>query len=149
MPYKDPEVRKRKHAEYSRANYEKNKPEIIKRVKLRKKLVHKRFLEYKLAQSCIECGESHVATLDFHHVNPQKTDRKLHSLVRDGHLWGTIAAEIAKCVVLCANCHRKHHHNERHERKRLVKAKKKGNIHTVNTQKAAKNAGRKEKIPPT
>jgi hypothetical protein len=50
------------------------------------------------------CGEANPVVLEFHHVRGRKHDA-VASLVR-GHEWWTVEAEIAKCEVLCANCHR-------------------------------------------
>jgi hypothetical protein len=65
------------------------------------------------AGGCMQCGEKHPACLDFHHRNPEE---------KEGHIgefrkFGTkrLLAEIAKCDVLCANCHRKFHYDERQE----------------------------------
>ena len=124
MPYKDPEIRKAKHAEYSKAYYEKNKAAIIKNKNVRKKELVKQFAAFKATKSCTKCGESHPATLDFHHVEYHPSNKKVFKLVQDGHWWKRIQQEIEKCVVLCANCHRKHHHDER----MLAKAEKSSNI---------------------
>lgn len=122
MPYKDPEVRKAKHAEYSKAYYEKNKAKVISNKNARKKELTVQFAEFKATLSCTKCGESHPATLDFHHTDPKDTDQKLNELVKDGHAWPRIMREIEKCVVLCANCHRIHHYEERQEKKQLTLA---------------------------
>lgn len=124
MPYKDPEIRKAKHAEYSKAYYEKNKAKVIKNKSIRKKELTKQFAEFKATKSCTKCGESHPATLDFHHVEYHPNNKKVFKLVQDGHWWKRIQQEIDKCVVLCANCHRIHHYDER----ALAKAEKSSNI---------------------
>ena len=128
MPYKDPEVRRKKQAEYSKKHYEKNKLEIFKKTNAKKSAVRAWFRAYKSTLSCINCGENHQATLDFHHVAPKKGDRKVNRIVSDGHNKQTIMREIAKCVVLCSNCHRKHHFDERIARtlaKKLAKKSRK------------------------
>jgi phage FluMu gp28-like protein len=123
MPYKDPAVRKAKQAEYSKIHYEKNKKELIRKINVRKKIHKAWFVDYKKQLSCINCGEDHPATLDFHHVTPINTNQKVHKLLSDGNTKTRILKEIAKCVVLCSNCHRKHHHDERQEKKQLALAK--------------------------
>lgn len=144
MPYKDPndprikEVRKR--------NYEKNKKLIVARVSRNKKANRAWFAAFKKTLSCIECGENHPATLDFHHVIHDKDHKKVNDLVSDGHAKARIILEISKCVVLCSNCHRKHHHNERIHKRKLAKAKKSSNIHTVNTKKGVKTMATKGKM---
>ena len=121
MPFKDPEVRRAKQALYSKKYYEKNKTKVITNINARKKVSRAWFTAYKATLFCIECGENHPAALDFHHKNPKKTDKKVNELVSDGHTKKRIQEEIDKCEVLCANCHRKHHHNDR---KKSTKSKK-------------------------
>lgn len=56
---------------------------------------------------CKLCPENDIDCLDFHHVNPTEKEDTISTLV-----WSStpiLVAEIAKCVVLCANCHRKLH----------------------------------------
>ncbi len=55
-------------------------------------------------QSCAECGESRPACLDYDHERDKRMNVAM--LVHAG-LSSTIAAEIAKCVVRCASCHRR------------------------------------------
>lgn len=60
--------------------------------------------EIKLQRGCADCGyNQHPAALHFDHVDPtNKTFKISTSLTRR---WDTVLAEIAKCVVRCANCH--------------------------------------------
>ena len=113
MPYKDLEVRKLKQAGYSKTHYEKNKQEVIRKISVRKKTHREWFVNYKKQLVCVTCGHNHPAALDFHHVEQKKSNRKVHKLVSDGHTKKRILEEIDKCVVLCSNCHREHHHDER------------------------------------
>lgn len=135
MPFKDPEQRKIKQAEYSRNYYEKNRSKVITAVNKNKKANRVWFAAYKRTLACTDCGENHPATLDFHHVIHDKNHRKVNDLVSDGHAKPRIMEEIKKCVVLCSNCHRKHHHEERIHKRNLAKKKKRAKIHTTNTHK--------------
>ena len=64
--------------------------------------------ELKEGLECEVCGESHRACLDFHHRDPAA---KLFCLAQTTcRSRKQIIDEIAKCVVLCANCHRKLHY---------------------------------------
>ena len=112
MPYKDPEKRKLKHREYSRKHYEANKGAVIEKTKKRKQTVRKQWIELKESVKCISCGFAHPAAIDFHHVNPSPSDRKIFALLRCNNFSAAIE-EIKKCVPLCANCHRVHHYDER------------------------------------
>jgi len=58
--------------------------------------------------SCSDCGLKNLcqAAYDFHHLDPSQKDHKLNLRVASKtHL----AAELAKCIMLCANCHRTRH----------------------------------------
>ena len=65
-------------------------------------------LEYKKTHPCETCGEAHPSCIDFHHRNSK--DKKFAiSENSKGKCLETLKKEIAKCIVLCANCHRKLH----------------------------------------
>ena len=63
--------------------------------------------DYKAAHPCTRCGESEPACLDFHHEGDK--ERNLSAAAVNGWSIERTLREIEKCVVLCANCHRKHH----------------------------------------
>jgi hypothetical protein len=56
---------------------------------------------------CLKCGETDRACLDFHHLRDKKFS--LSVVRRTKRSLQEIRDEIAKCVVLCANCHSKLH----------------------------------------
>lgn len=62
--------------------------------------------EYKRSHPCSVCGETSIECLDFHHLGNKEMEiaklRKRGSIDR-------VKNEISKCIVLCANCHRKVH----------------------------------------
>ena len=120
MPYADPEVRKQKHREYSRRHYEKNKEASIARIKANKLRYQKQWAEFKSTLKCINCGFDNPAALDFHHVIKDPDNQKLYEILRR-NAYTRAMEEIKKCVVLCANCHRIHHHEERLHTKRRKK----------------------------
>jgi len=61
---------------------------------------------------CLRCLETHISCLEFHHREPGQKDFLLSTAVSHCSL-KRIQAEVAKCDVLCANCHRKLHWDER------------------------------------
>ena len=71
--------------------------------------------EYKTSLSCSECGFSHPAALDFHHTNPAEKEADPGAMTALGWAKSRIMKELDKCIVLCANCHRIHHYNERQD----------------------------------
>lgn len=90
-----------------------NRSRIVNKVTEYKRENRMRFAEYKATLLCVKCGESHPACLDFHHRDPLEKDFLL-SDIRSRSLH-SIQKEIDKCDVLCANCHRKLHWNERNK----------------------------------
>jgi len=117
MPYKDLNVRKEKHKAYSAAYYQKTKEKTKQRTKEKKLSLRKEWKAFKATLCCIKCGFNHSAALDFHHIDPSTKTRSVNSLVSDGR-YALAMKEVEKCAVLCANCHRIHHHDERHAAKK-------------------------------
>lgn len=96
---------------FSKTNYVKNKEHILSRNNKTRLGKIKIYQEYKSKLKCSKCGEDDSACLDFHHIDPST---KLFSIGHEGMGYGIkkIFEEIDKCIVLCANCHRKHHYYE-------------------------------------
>jgi 5-methylcytosine-specific restriction endonuclease McrA len=113
MPIKDLVKRKEKHREYSKKHYEANRADCIARNAASKKKLAQDFLAFKSRLSCEKCGENHPATLDFHHVISHPSNKKIYQLTRNGAYDAAIKEIMNKCIVLCSNCHRKHHFDER------------------------------------
>lgn len=60
---------------------------------------------YKLERGCSVCGYNKCsAALELDHIDRTQKKFKLSDAQRKS--WKSIYEEIAKCVVLCANCHR-------------------------------------------
>lgn len=81
---------------------------LIKAVSKRRKRLKEMALEYK-GGKCIACGYDRCASaLDFHHIDASGKEFgvSLDGLTRS---WERIKAELDKCVLLCANCHREIH----------------------------------------
>jgi hypothetical protein len=94
---------------YIREHYQKNKQKYIDKARESNHRLKEWFRELKRNLACERCGEKHIACLEFHHVDPSKKDFQVGGMAT----WGRkrLLKEIDKCVVLCANCHRKEHHN--------------------------------------
>ena len=59
--------------------------------------------EYLSSHACVDCGNSNPLVLEFDHVRGQK--RKAVSMMMS-YSRKTLEAEMAKCEIRCANCHR-------------------------------------------
>jgi hypothetical protein len=66
---------------------------------------------YKKQHPCEVCGESDVEMLEFDHTHSKKFD--ISNGVGKGVSMNLLKKELAKCVVLCSNHHRKKTHAER------------------------------------
>jgi hypothetical protein len=68
--------------------------------------------QIKIKKGCAKCGyNAHPAALDFNHVRGEKKFNVSQDVkvAKD-----KLLAEIDKCEVLCANCHRVHTYENRH-----------------------------------
>lgn len=66
-----------------------------------------RIARYLLEHPCIDCGESDIRCLEFDHIDPTTKIADVSFMVLEAWPWDRLLAEIEKCVVRCANCHRR------------------------------------------
>ena len=66
-----------------------------------------RLHRYLAEHPCVDCGEDDVRCLDFDHRDPSQKLANVSQLVATHVRWERIQAEIEKCDIRCANCHRK------------------------------------------
>jgi transcription elongation factor Elf1 len=95
--------------------YQEHKESELKTIKARTKRYRKEVKQwienYKKSHPCAHCGEARPPVLQFHHLNPKEKDINIAMAARHGWSMVRLEKEIAKCVVLCANCHMIEHHN--------------------------------------
>jgi len=93
---------------YGREHYLANRERYIEQARgQRKRLQLKRTLyliEYFATHPCVDCGETDSVVLNFDHLRDKQFNIG-QELCR--HKWSSILAEIEKCEVVCANCHRR------------------------------------------
>lgn len=97
---------------YQQKWYKRNRNYRIKQIRKRRSELAEWFRGLKTTLKCESCPETHPATLDFHHRDPKEKDLDVTRTIRDGWAKERILKEIAKCKVLCSNCHRKLHYSE-------------------------------------
>jgi len=105
MPYADPKRQK----QAVREHYLNNKGDWITRRQIQR---HKR-IEWlgriKSLHSCAFCPESENCCLDFHHADETTKVSEVTKMAKENRKPSSVLAEMKKCVLLCANCHRKVH----------------------------------------
>lgn len=79
------------------------------RIRQRRVRAKKRAYVNSMKIKCSKCPETHPACLCFHHRNPAIKVMKIQQALANKMPWDKLRKEIAKCDVLCANCHAKLH----------------------------------------
>jgi len=100
------------HRLKSKSHYLANRGKYIEKSKKRNKEQTKLTKEYMLSiksAGCSKCNEKDPCCLDFHHTDPSNKVDAVANLVRGRFSIEKIQHEIDKCVLVCANCHRKLH----------------------------------------
>jgi hypothetical protein len=96
---------------YCRNHYEKNAAKHNARRKAdrtRYRLRNRKVvLDFLRSHPCIDCGETDLNVLDFDHVESQNKREEISLLSRRGRGLAELQLEMSRCVVRCANCHRR------------------------------------------
>ncbi len=94
---------------YGRAHYQVYRAKYIQKARVRNaeqsRLNAEYLIEYLRENSCVDCGERDIVVLEFDHLRDKVMD--VSALSREGYSLVKLKQEIAKCDVVCANCHRR------------------------------------------
>ena len=115
-----PELHKTKSAEYRKKHPERCRAYAMKQRTFHKGALAKNFrdrhkerrewiLGIKASLKCSRCGESRPMCLDFHHLDGSTKEYNISTMIGKHHPKERILNEIAKCSVLCRNCHAVEH----------------------------------------
>ena len=69
----------------------------------------------KASLKCSKCGESRPICLDFHHTNGSDKEYAIAVMTHKNYSKEKFLKEMAKCIVLCRNCHAVEHWERRTE----------------------------------
>lgn len=104
-------TKKEKQKEYQRQHYQRNKKAYYDR---HRQTVERntRIMREAKDRPCMDCGQQHPHyVMQFDHRNP--TDKKFGCQGMRVCGLPTLYRELAKCDVICANCHSKRTHQQR------------------------------------
>lgn len=93
-------------------HYQENKTYYRDKADKHKEKLRQYVDEYKGNKGCFMCGESRHWVLDFHHTDNNK-EYNISDLMLKIQSPKKLKAEIEKCEVVCSNCHRDLHYQER------------------------------------
>ena len=79
-----------------------DKPQSLENRKIRKEY----YVNHLKNNPCIKCGEDDPIVLEFNHIDPSTKTDLVSKLAHQGTM-EQLQAEIEKCEVLCANCHKR------------------------------------------
>ncbi len=95
---------------YGRAHYESNKPYYLAKnhmSRVRNRTVNRDLVyDFLVTHPCVDCGEGDPVLLDFDHVD-ETTKRWSVGAMLSRRTTSAVRREMSKCVIRCANCHRR------------------------------------------
>lgn len=113
MPAKDPEQRR----ETWRRWYRNNRHKQMTRVRGQSKRNRTEVQEFKSSTPCADCHIQYPHyVMDFDHVRGEKIDN-VADILRANMSRKKLWSEIAKCDLVCSNCHRVRTHERREQNK--------------------------------
>jgi hypothetical protein len=94
-----------------RDHYVRNKQYYADKAAIRKgeylQRVQRNVLEYPASHPCVDCGANDPELLEFDHIDRAAKDAAVGDMIKHRRGRRIIRAEIEKCLVRCANCHRR------------------------------------------
>jgi hypothetical protein len=95
-------------AAYKQEHYAANRRRYIDQAQLRKRAIAREravfLVEFFSSHPCVDCAESDPLVLEFDHLGDKAFG--IAKGLRD-RSWRSVVDEMAKCDVVCANCHRR------------------------------------------
>ena len=106
MGHASKEARSACSAAYYQRHKERIKAQVLDRKRAQRMVLREYAQEVKESAPCPDCGGRYPHyVMDFHHLRDKVAN--IADMVNSGDVsLDTLKNEIAKCVVLCSNCHR-------------------------------------------
>lgn len=61
------------------------------------------YCQYLMENPCADCGETNILVLEPDHLRDKRYN--ISELVLRAYAWTTVMEELAKCEIVCRNCH--------------------------------------------
>lgn len=101
--------------DYYADNSDRIKEQVTKRRKANRLRIRK-YLDEVKSKECADCGFRYPPhCMDFDHLNDKRFN--VSEAASGNYSLETIKAEVAKCEVVCSNCHRERTHQRRNKKK--------------------------------
>lgn len=114
MAYKDPDDQRAA----SKRHYYANKQRYLERNARYRQEIHEMVRTIKESNPCADCGNNFpYYVMDFDHTGKELKLNDINYLSSTGRI-GALKRELVKCVVVCANCHRKRTHFRQAQQKK-------------------------------
>jgi hypothetical protein len=121
VPWTTKAKRRKRYAERRNTPAKLQELNRLRRLYYERKRQH--VLDYKAAHPCVDCGETDIRCLDFDHRDPKEKKFLVSEITLSKR--SVLDAEMAKCDIRCANCHRKRHFDPFHPERRMSAVMKK------------------------
>ena len=96
--------RAKENKQWYERHHERHRENVKERLGKSREKAQRFIYEYLSHQKCADCGEYDFSVLTFDHVRGKKK-KEISRMVADGDSIDAILQEIAKCQVVCSNCH--------------------------------------------
>lgn len=88
------------------SHYARNKEKYLAKTKAQRAAGRAYVAKVKAHAKCVDCGINDWRVLDFDHLPEFEKGADVSKLANSGASIATIKAEMDKCEIVCANCHR-------------------------------------------
>lgn len=99
--------------EYHKEHYNKNSEKYKQNAKQNRQQIVNFVNRYKQITGCKKCTEKRFWVLEFHHRDKDEKSDDINNIIKFSGSLRLVKEEIRKCDILCSNCHKDFHYNER------------------------------------